>query len=289
VYRISRFCGSQVVTTPIIIYLGPSMLDGAPIVCLATVHSANRKTGRLVQTWIVRADVSPVDAYMAGADSAVCGQCPRRHSLGGDCYVRVVTAPHAAWRLWDRSGRPGENWSDESQICRLQGDALQYGLRLGSYGDPAAVPHAVWADLIDALQPRTVVGYTHQWRSLESHLATTLAISCDSWERGDESERVAWYRDHVMASCDSVEDARDARALGWRCFLAIPATDRAAVPERTVQCPATISDRTCATCGACDGAARGATKASIYLLEHGARSGAKARRASGLTVINGGQ
>ena len=128
------------------------------------------------------------------------------------------------------------------------------------------------------------MGYTHQWRSLESHLATTRAISCDSWERGDE--RVAWYRDHVMASADSIQDTDDARALGWRYFLAVsPATGQAAVPERTVQCPATISDRTCATCGACDGAARGATRASIYLLEHGARSSSKARRARGLTVL----
>lgn len=248
---------------PIVIYLGPSMLDGAPIVVLASVGSSNVKTGPMVQTWIMRADLPPVIAGKRSGDSSVCGQCPRRHSLGGDCYVQVFHAPRSVWDLWERTGKPGENWADPTAIVRLAQDVGAYGLRLGSYGDPMAVPYQVWEDLIAALQPRKVVGYTHQWATD----AANRTIAHD-----------AWFRSHLMASCDSTTEARDARALGWRYFLAIPGGQLASVPENTIQCPATrdVNPLTCDQCGACSGAGKG--KASIYLAEHGVRSVAKGKR-----------
>ena len=42
-----------------IMYQGPSMLDGAPIVVIATMSTSNVKTGQMVQTWILRADINP--------------------------------------------------------------------------------------------------------------------------------------------------------------------------------------------------------------------------------------
>ena len=48
-----------------IFYRGPSMLDGAPIVAIAT-DSSNSKTGGMVQTWILRADIDPVTAARNG-------------------------------------------------------------------------------------------------------------------------------------------------------------------------------------------------------------------------------
>lgn len=260
--------------TPIVIYLGPSMLDGAPIVVLASTGSSNVKTGAMVQTWIMRADMHPSESSATKRDSSVCGACPRRHSLGGDCYVQIVHAPRSVWENWDRQGRPGENWSDERSILALQADALAHGLRLGSYGDPMAVPWQVWQDLIDALNPRKVVGYTHQW-----------AMDPLTWT--DESRNsYAWFRSHVMASADTLQDAISARDLGWRYFLAIgaevPASD---LPERTIECPATVSDRTCTQCGACDGAANGIGKVSIFLREHGMRSMGKAKRSAALAIL----
>jgi hypothetical protein len=53
----------------IVIYRGPSILDGSPIVVIATglgSGSSNRKTGALVQTWILRDDVSPIERSRAG-------------------------------------------------------------------------------------------------------------------------------------------------------------------------------------------------------------------------------
>ena len=41
----------------IIFYEGPSVLDGAPIVGIALAKSTNRKTGDLVQTYIIRSEI----------------------------------------------------------------------------------------------------------------------------------------------------------------------------------------------------------------------------------------
>ena len=45
-----------------VIYRGPSLLDGAPIVVIATVTDTNSKTGAMVQTYIIRSDMPPTDA-----------------------------------------------------------------------------------------------------------------------------------------------------------------------------------------------------------------------------------
>ena len=262
---------------PIVIYSGPSMLDGAPIVVLASTGSKNVKTGSLVQTWIMRADKNPSQASAEKADSSVCGSCPRRHSLGGDCYVQIVHAPRSVWESWDRQDRPGSNWADQDQILRLQSDALAYGLRLGSYGDPAAVPYTVWQDLISALNPRVVVGYTHAWQAYTKIWRVQIGGVTGQ-------AQYAWLRDNLMASADTIAEAEKARALGWRFFLAVGSD--VAPPERTIQCPATTSaEKTCDDCGACDGAKRGTSKASVYLVEHGARSRGKAKRLASLAVL----
>ncbi len=254
----------------IVLYRGPSMLDGAPIVVLASVGSSNVKTGSMIQTWIMRADLNPSETSARKLDSSVCGACPRRHSLGGDCYVQIVHAPRSVWQAWNRRGRPGVNWTDPRNRRRLQTDASAFGLRLGSYGDPAAVPGHVWQGLIDALSPRNVVGYTHQWR--------------ESWLDGAHS---SWCRTHLMASVDSVEEAEVARARGWRFFMALPWSKIIASElVRTIECPATTSaEKSCHECGACDGASRGSLKASIFLAEHGMRSQSKAKRSAALQVL----
>ena len=59
-----------------IIYEGPSKLDGAPIVAIATGvdgASDNGKTGDMVQITIIRADIAPHHATKTGDDTSVCG------------------------------------------------------------------------------------------------------------------------------------------------------------------------------------------------------------------------
>ena len=85
--------------TNFVFYRGPSMLDGAPIVAIATIaRTSNVKTGAMVQTWIMRADTNPIDAARHGLDSSICGTCVHRgqHDDNGNriastrsCYVQT--------------------------------------------------------------------------------------------------------------------------------------------------------------------------------------------------------
>lgn len=249
------------------------MLDGAPIVAIATLGSSNVKTGPMVQTWILRQDMAPTEASKAAADSSVCGDCPRRHATGGDCYVTLFQAPLSVWRQWDRSGRPEAN-VDQDTLVPLTLAAQEHGFRMGSYGDPVAVPFTIWQDLLEMLQPKMHTGYTHQWRLLA--------------ERGNDAVMTReWFQANIMASCDSVADAAEARALGWRYFLAVSPDQVTNVPERTIECLAerAVNPRTCEECGICNGTQGREARASVYIIEHGARSVGKHKRSAALKVL----
>lgn len=267
----------------ITVYTGPSMIDGRPIVVLATLGSTNVKTGPMVQTFILRSDMTPVEAYKVSADESICGDCPRRHSLGGDCYVLVHNAPQSAWRAWERAGKPDGDVQDAAR--RIAKDAHAHGIRFGAYGDPAAVPWQVWQSLLDGvarLSGRTPshTGYTHQWGR-----AWRLGSGMDP--HAAQLHR-AWCRDNLMASVDSPAEAVRARSLGWRYFLAVQESARSKIPSATIECLSVRENsvETCRTCGICDGASRGSSKASVYLIEHGALSKAKARRSASLRVMS---
>lgn len=122
----------------LVLFEGSSVLDGQPIVVIATLNSRNSKTGDMVQTWILRSDINPVEASKTKQDASICGGCPHRHSLGGACYVNIGQAPLAVWKAYKRGAYPHV----------LEGDNEKYlkgrFIRLGSYGDPAAVPVSIW-------------------------------------------------------------------------------------------------------------------------------------------------
>jgi hypothetical protein len=120
-----------------ILYEGPSLLNGEPIVAIATglaSPSTNRKTGPMIQTWILVQDEAPHLAVKSGNDSAVCGDCPAR---GKWCYVTTFQGPRSIWETWKRGGYP------PSDLDELKGKAV----RFGAYGDPAAVPFEVWDEI----------------------------------------------------------------------------------------------------------------------------------------------
>jgi len=106
-----------------ILYTGPSMLDGSPIVVIATAGSNNVKTGPMIQTWILRADLDPVEAKHAGADSSVCGQCPHRHFLGGSCYVQPYQAPRSIWYSWWKGNYDGPEAERKVRAAIASGNA----------------------------------------------------------------------------------------------------------------------------------------------------------------------
>ena len=216
-----------------VFYRGPSMLDGQPIIAIATgtaKGSRNTKTGGEVQTWILRDDVSPVDAAHTGADASICGTCPHRgvivdgRNVARSCYVTLFHAPLNVWKSAHRGIYP--NVTPQEGAAILQGLTL----RLGSYGDPAAVPLEVWQGLLELTDGHT--GYTHAWRTNPA-----LAAYC-------------------MASCDTPTDYVEAKALGWRTFRVMTQAEANAKFEREIACPASKeagAKTSCALCKACGG------------------------------------
>lgn len=228
----------------VILYEGNSLLDGAPIVVIATGvarPSANRKTGDMIQTWVLRADVAPVDALASGDDVSVCGDCPHRPharrngSTMAPCYVEVGRAPSAVYRAYKLGRYP-----------RARGDEfVGRRLRIGAYGDPAAVPYSVWEHALQGTVSHT--GYTHQWGNCDPRLARVC-----------------------MASVDTTGEGITARSRGWRTFRVRLADEPAEKRTWEVVCPA--SDEagkklTCAQCNACSGNATG-RRGSIVIIEH---------------------
>jgi hypothetical protein len=219
-----------------IFYKGASQIDGSPVVGIATMGSGNRKTGSMIQTWIIRDDVHPVVASRTGADSAICGNCRHRgqydehgNRVAGTCTCYVMLTPVASVYRTLRAGRYDDLSARlDVAAARIAGSML----RLGSYGDPAAIPHRVWVALLSRVAGHT--GYTHQWRSFPE------------------------YADIVMASVDSVAERVQANMLGFRTFRVAPATGWMK-EKREILCPASEQagkKTTCAECRACRGNVR---------------------------------
>lgn len=181
------------------LYEGPSVLTDDPIVAIATFVTKNRKTGWMIQTWIMHHDIPPVEASKTGADEAVCGQCPLRHYLNGACYVVIGQAPSSIWRAFHRGAYPP--FDPRVHARYLAGRSV----RLGAYGDPAAVPYEVWASVIDLAQAHT--GYTHQVAHprFDRRIADLCMVSADTpqaaqrlWARGFSTYRIRLPEEPVL-------------------------------------------------------------------------------------------
>lgn len=228
-----------------VLYEGPSLIDGKPIVMIATGFagggSSNRKTGAMIQTWILRSDIEPHEAIKSGEDASICGDC-RHRGTGGkqrSCYVVVHQAPLSVYRAYKRGTYP-----------RLPGihvfnDRI---VRLGAYGDPAGVPFEVLEGAVRNSAGHT--GYTHQWSRCDARL-----------------------RDLCMASCDSVDEHTAAANMGWRVFRTRdPAMEAAPRLPGEALCPASAEagkKLTCEQCLACGGAG-GQRRGHIVISAHGA-------------------
>lgn len=250
--------------TGYVIYRGPSLLTGAPIVAVALVASSNRKTGNMVQTYILPDGPNPVEAARSGADEAVCGDCKHRPANGGACYVTLIHGPSSVWRGLQRGIYPdATGLGGGANVPALMDLGKGRMVRLGTYGDPAAVPSIVWEALVCDAQGRT--GYTHQWANEALQPAQREAL-----------------RELVMASADTEEEAQRARAMGWRHFRIRGSVEEPSMAREFV-CPASEEAgkrKTCATCGACDGAQRGPSQASVVIVVHGSKASRFAQRSA---------
>ena len=219
-----------------VMYEGPSVLDGAPIVVIATMKSGNTKTGNMVQVWIIRSDMHPVTASKVGADEAICGSCAHRHYNGGACYVNLGQAPAAVYRAY-LAGKYKKLDLDSSEnpfAGRM--------VRLGAYGDPAAAPFEVMDYLANAGIGHT--GYTHQAR--HENFDPRFIKLC-------------------MISADSPKQALQWQARGARTFRVAMSGD--SMFDSEIECLSETEGTQCADCGLCVGTTN--TAKSIAITVHG--------------------
>lgn len=229
---------------------GSAIAAGEPIMVLAskakTPGKANRKTGDMWQLYILLQNVRPTDAIREGRDAAVCGDCIHRGINGNTCYTYGLTTM-AANGMYDQHHAGGSQAFTPDMVT---GDTV----RLGAYGDPAAVPYEVWEPIIAASAGHT--GYTHQWRTCDQRFANIC-----------------------QASCDTPEDMKLATARGWRTYTVMP-VDTERVPG-AVPCPSPRIK--CESCLKCSGTALG-RKGNVWIAAHGTRAGKFTGRPLPLTV-----
>jgi hypothetical protein len=219
----------------VILYKGPSVLDGVDLVCVATFSSQNAKTGDMIQTFILLTENDPVSASTLKLDGSICGVCPHRQSIGGACYVNIGQAPLAVYRGFQRGIYPVY---DPDQHANLFTGRM---LRMGSYGDPAAVPFEAWEPVLNVVRGNT--GYTHQ----ASH--TTF------------DKR---FLEHVMVSADSPKQALKFQAQGAKTFRVAMIGDSLADDE--IECLSDSQGIQCIECGICNGQTK-----NVAITVHGSR------------------
>ena len=235
-----------------IIYRGASLLDGKPVVVVAIVKSGNKKTGPMLQTYVLNDNgATPCENSKNGSDFSICGNCPHRgvatdspkakQALKRSCYVVISQGATIVHKAIERGVYPVA--TGHAQIAAIGAGRM---VRLGTYGDPSAIPSYIWDSLLSDAAGHTA--YTHQ---------NTLAGA-------------DFRPDLYMVSADTFQQAADAWKAGQRTFRVIDSVD-ARDTQNEILCPASAEAgqrTTCDRCGLCAGASIKAK--NIAIVAHGA-------------------
>jgi hypothetical protein len=226
-----------------VIHRGPSKIDGQPIIVVAIWASTNRKTGDMLQTYIMRSDIDPLTANKYGEDYSICGDCALRGTPTLDptkkqaedrpCYVVLGQGPTVVWNGLQRGIYP-------DYTNRQQRRALGRGrmVRIGTYGDGAAAPRFVWDDLLFEAEGHNA--YSHNG--------------------GDP--RI------YMVSADSLTSARSAWSSGFRTFRVVHDTSH--LQPNEILCPSSRGVQ-CVDCRLCGGSQVKAKSIAIVVHGNGAK------------------
>lgn len=195
--------------------------------------SENRKTGDMIQIWILVRACDPVEAVKSGLDRLICRNC--RHRGDGfrerSCYVNVQHAPLGIWRAW-RAG----SYLPLPFLSVFEGRRV----RFGAYWDPTWIPLPLALAIAGIASGHT--GYTHQWRR----------PSLQGW------------RQILMASVDTTAELIIARSKGWSTFRVSADTDHHAFETL---CASDRVGTPCSDCLACAGARTG--QRAVFIPAHG--------------------
>ena len=249
----------------VILHRGVSPYDGSPYVVIMPLrNSKNKKTGSMLQTYILRADTHPVVAVREEKDGAICFNCPMRGLVGFPkrtpanakrnpkrwraCYVNVGQGPAMVYGAYMRGRYVEYDPIMHDQYIRDR------KVRFGTYGEPVLIPLALVQHLAGLSDGWT--GYTHAWSNL------TYAPYKQFFMASVHGLTGPWSREH-------------AKSLGWRTFRTMrggePSTDE-------VLCPASLEAGhrlSCLTCRLCDGAGVrkiGLAMRDVYIPGHGGKA-----------------
>lgn len=225
-----------------LIYDGPSQLDGKPIIVIAVWSSHNRKTGSMLQTYILRRDLDPLTANKYGEDYSICGDCAlkgtptfdpdKKQAEDRPCYVVLGQGPTQVFKAFVRGLYPDRS-HDRRNVGRGQ------AVRIGTYGDGAAAPAYVWDELLAYADTHTA--YTHN---------------------GGDPAR-------YMVSADTINIAREAWRNGYRTFRVVK-SEADVVREHEALCPS-LRGVQCVDCRLCGGTSVQAKSIAIPVHGNGAK------------------
>jgi hypothetical protein len=180
----------------------------------------------VVQTYILREDINPLEASKTGADASICGTCPlrgtptsdpaRKIAQGRRCYVNLGQGVLIVWRAYHKGVYPDAQ-DPASRAAIGRGRVV----RVGTYGDPAAVPDHVWTELL--AEADTWTAYTHQkpWRpDIAMQSADDYHEAVLHWKAGRRTFRVIAELDHLDPSNETLCPA--SKEAGRRVQCAAP-------------------------------------------------------------------
>lgn len=228
------------------------------IVVIMIIESSNKKTGNMVQTYIIRKDLNPLEALKNGKDIAICGDCIHRgrfvkNEKNGKvewkrtCYVNIGQGVLQVYKSYIKGNYPKYN-PHKHDVRLLDKNGNKRMIRLGTYGDPAFIPIRIWNYYLTKFSGST--GYTHQWNK--------------SWVDPN-------FNKIVMASCDSKPNVNDSNAIGYRSFIVVAHDDIIAKKNdmNAVNCLSDSIGKKCEDCGLCDGSGKNPNRKNVYINAHG--------------------
>lgn len=212
------------------------IVNGRDFVVIATMSSSNRKTGDMVQVWIMLSHMHPLDAVSSGIDaSTICRECP--FASGNGCYVNVGQAPTSIWKAYHRGIYEDAHPKDYPRIFKNR------KVRFGAYGNPTLLPLSIVKAIASAGKGWT--GYFHDWRT------NPLAHG---------------YSQYFMASTETKSSHRLATALGFRTFHVSPIK-----PDAAIECLSETHGMACSQCNLCAGLSK-SRQPSVWINPHGSKS-----------------
>jgi hypothetical protein len=206
-------------------------------VAIATFKTSNRKTGDMVQVWILDPSMNPVQSVKTGRDAkTVCKGCP--FASGKGCYVNVGQAPLSVWKAYKR-GSYGR--MDPKDYSKYFGGRK---VRFGAYGNPSLIPLSIVKAIANASDGWT--GYFHDWRDMP------------------KAKRIG-YSQYFMASTETESSRRLAEALELRYFHVSPEK-----PIGAIECLSDSKGMECSRCKLCSGLSKPRSP-SIWINPHGSK------------------